>query len=591
DRQGDMLDAALCAVQAAWSYSKGKPNYGIPDILHPILQAEGWIVDPALIRNGGASDLNRAANEDRVSKSNSEAEYLRESEARAKAIMDFAPDGIIVIDEQGRIILFNAAAEEIFGYAADKVIGKCVTILTPPSQGSEQDGCIENYLKTRRPKTLGVIRELRGRRKDGTVFPMDLKVSEIRLGGSRLYSGIVRDITERKKAQRERLLLSRAVESSAESIMITDPKGDIQSVNPAFTAITGYAADEVIGKNPRFLKSDKQPPEFFEDLWKTITNGQVWKGDIINRKKCGSLYHSALAISPILDETGKRYGFVGVSRDVTAERAFEKNILEANAQLALARDKALEASRAKSRFLAIMSHELRTPLNAIIGYSDMLLEEACERPAEEMASDIQEIKEAGEQLLELINDTLDLSKMESGKMEINLESFNISKLVQIVVNTIFPMIKKCNNTLEVDCPPKTGSMVADITRVRQMLLNLLSNACKFTENGTISLKVIRKKRKDDKVGWVSFEIADSGIGMTEEQVNMLFEEFTQAHSSTHSGAGLGLFISRRFCRMMGGDISVKSELSKGSTFTIRLPVEVAPPRKYPERRTTDPTSF
>lgn len=476
DPSGDMLDAALCAVQAAWSYSRGKPNYGIPDILHPILQAEGWIIDPALIRNG----VNRAASEDRVLKPNPEAEDLRESEARAKAVKDFAPDDAIV---------------------------------------------------------------------------------------------------------------SRAVESSAESIMITDPKGDIQIVNPAFTAITGYAADEVVGKNPRFLRSGKQPPKFFEDLWKTISSGQVWKGDIINRKKCGSLYHSELTISPILDETGKRYGFVGVSRDVTTKRESEKNILEANAQLAQARDKALEASRAKSRFLAIMSHELRTPLNAIIGYSDMLLGEVGERSAEDMAPDIQEIKEAGEQLLELINDTLDLCKMESGKMEIKLESFNISKLVQIVVNTVFPMVKKCNNTLEVNCPPKTGSMVADITRVRQMLLNLLSNACKFTEDGTITLKVTRKKRQGDKVDWVSFEIADSGIGMTPKQVDMLFEEFTQAHSSAYAGAGLGLFISRRFCRMMGGDISVKSELTQGSTFTIRLPVKVAPPREHSERRTTDPISF
>ncbi|MEE8212797.1 MAG: GAF domain-containing protein, partial [Acidiferrobacterales bacterium] len=217
------------------------------------------------------------------------------------------------------------------------------------------------------------------------------------------------------------------------------------------------------------------------------------------------------------------------------------------------------ASQHKSQFLANMSHELRTPLNAIIGYSEMLQEEAEDLGQEGFVPDLNNIHVAGKHLLSLINDILDLSKIEAGKMELFLESFEIPSLVRDVVVTIQPLVEKNANTLNVDCADDLGDMHADLTKVRQALFNLLSNACKFTERGTITFNVSQETMEDNP--WVSFQVRDTGIGMTSEQMQKLFEAFSQADASTtrqFGGTGLGLAISRKFCQIMGGDITVES---------------------------------
>jgi GAF domain-containing protein/CheY-like chemotaxis protein len=234
------------------------------------------------------------------------------------------------------------------------------------------------------------------------------------------------------------------------------------------------------------------------------------------------------------------------------------------------------ADRHKSEFLANMSHELRTPLNAIIGYSEMLQEDAADLGAGELTDDLKRINAAGKHLLELINAVLDLSKIEAGKMELYLESFEIGGLVRDIAAVIQPLAAKNANRLDLRCPEEIGTMRADLTKVRQALFNLLSNACKFTDRGTIALAVARELREDQD--WVVFSVSDTGIGMTPEQLARLFEVFSQADAATtrkYGGTGLGLALSRRLCRMMGGDVTVESEAGRGSTFTIRLPARVA----------------
>ena len=265
----------------------------------------------------------------------------------------------------------------------------------------------------------------------------------------------------------------------------------------------------------------------------------------------------------------------------------EKEMTEINGQLRKSQQEALAATDAKSKFLATMSHELRTPLNAIIGYSEMLQEEAEDLGHEGFIPDLKKINGAGKHLLVLINDILDLSKIEAGKMELYLESFDLTALLQDVAATAQLLVQKKSNQLETRFPADLGTMRADVTKVRQTLFNLLSNACKFTEDGTITLEAFREEPTSpaEGAGWIVFRVTDTGIGMTPEQMGRLFHAFSQADASTvrkYGGTGLGLAITRRFCRMMGGEVSVTSELGKGSAFTIRLPSAVSEQTKPSE---------
>lgn len=264
---------------------------------------------------------------------------------------------------------------------------------------------------------------------------------------------------------------------------------------------------------------------------------------------------------------------------------------EAAGQMSSLNEQLIHASEAKSDFLARMSHELRTPLNAIIGYTEMLQEEAEEQNRQEFIPDLEKIGGAGKHLLALINDILDISKIEAGKMDLFLESFALDAMLEDVVTTIKPLVEKNGNRLDVQRPQELGAMRADLTKIRQALFNLLSNASKFTQRGTVALAVERDTM--DGRDWITFCVSDTGIGMTEAQLGKLFQPFSQAKSSTtrdYGGTGLGLAISQKFCEMMGGEITVESTQGRGSTFTMRLPAQVVEGEARTVRRAAESQS-
>ncbi len=233
------------------------------------------------------------------------------------------------------------------------------------------------------------------------------------------------------------------------------------------------------------------------------------------------------------------------------------------------------ASSHKSEFLANMSHELRTPLNAIIGYSEMLMEDAEDRGQEDFIPDLQKVHTSGKHLLTLSNDILDLSKIEAGKMELSLETFDVAKVIEEVTATVRPLAGKNSNILDIECGPDLGNMHTDLTKVRQILFNLLSNACKFTEQGNISLKAFRTSTVAGDI--LNINVQDTGIGMTETQMEKLFQPFSQVKtdiSKKYGGTGLGLVITKQFCEMMGGDITVRSEYGEGTAVTVQLPLDI-----------------
>ncbi|MDF2724471.1 MAG: response regulator [Paenibacillus sp.] len=392
------------------------------------------------------------------------------------------------------------------------------------------------------------------------------------------------DMTKRKLNE---LQLMQAMESLREIenaldessiVAITDRAGVITYVNDKFCEISKYSQEELIGKTHRIINSGYHPKTFFRNMWETILAGGVWRGEVKNRAKDGTEYWMNTTIVPFLDDDKKPRQFISIRSDITDRVKAEEELAERTEQLARMRDEAVDASKVKSQFLANMSHELRTPLNAIIGYSEMLREEAEDLGETVFVEDLGKIVRAGKHLLALINDILDISKIEAGKMELHFESCSLQELMQDVMTTIRPLIESKGNRLEYECEEQ-GRMTTDVLKVRQILINLLSNANKFTERGVVSVK-IAAERQGGRDGY-TFSVRDTGIGMTPEQLEKLFQPFTQADSSTtrkYGGTGLGLAISHRISQLLGGDMRVVSELGVGTCLTCWLPDSPEEPR-------------
>jgi PAS domain S-box-containing protein len=496
------------------------------------------------------------------------------SEARLRGITDSAQDAIIMMDPEGLISFWNPAAESILGYATDEARGKHLhTLLTPERFLEAHRGALPEFLRTGRGNAVGKTVELAARRKDGREIAIDLSLSAVSLNGRWHAVGILRDITYRKQAERalrnSEEKFRQLADNVREVFFVLAPGGDNTIyVNPAYERIWGRTCDSLYQNAMSWAEAihpdDRQSAAL---LAARQLRGEPTDAEYRIRTPDGQEKWIRSRTSPIRNDAGDLIRIAGIAEEITERKRYE-------AELILAREGAEAANLAKSRFLANMSHELRTPLNAIIGFSELLIEEMHDQGVHSWDEDLQRIHRAGDHLAKLINEVLDLSKIEAGKMRLSVGEFDISSLIGDVVASLEPLAAKNNNRIQVIC--ESAILRTDEMRVQQCLFNLVGNACKFTRGGTVLVDV---HRKSDAFG-VSYQIriSDSGIGITPEQLTGLFTPFGQADAATtrkFGGSGLGLTISRTLCRMMGGDITVESVPGQGSTFTMRIPGAIA----------------
>ncbi|NIQ02583.1 MAG: GAF domain-containing protein, partial [Nitrospinaceae bacterium] len=506
DARGDLLDAVLCSLQAAWAWRQGKPGYGIPGRQKALLRSEGWIVDPSLNLEEAAPKLSGSDRGSTQKASENEAGNLLE---KLKKLTDIS---LALSAERNLEVLL----EMIMDKARELTHADGGTLYILEAN--------KLHFKIFQNDTLGV--RMGGESQSPLPFP-PLEMNESNVSSYVAMTGHTVNIPDVKKHTAHNFsgprLFDKKFKYKTRSMLLVPMKNQ---------------DEEIIGVI-QLLNARKGPNS--KSLIPFSHENVRWIQSLASQ--------AAVAITHVslVEEIRKTYS-----------------------EVALARDMAMDANAAKSKFLANMTHELRTPMNAIIGYSEMLMEETLEQNLPEIHADLEKITRSAKMLLDLINDILDLSKIEAGKMDIHLESFKIQEVIDSSIHNIEPLANQNKNTLKIICPDNLGYMVADMTRVRQALINLLSNACKFTEGGQVALEV--KRIQKDGTAWIFFSVSDTGIGIPQEKIRSIFSEFTQADSTItrkFGGTGLGLAISQRFCRMMGGHITADSEVNQGSTFTMK----------------------
>lgn len=553
----------------------------------------------------------------------SERELTRSQNA-IRAILDTAPDGILTMNRNGRIESVNNAVERLFGYHKDELIGQHVSLIIEHTSVYESETREGTDPTQGIPHLVGFDRQVVGCRRGGTTFPIDVTISEVHADGVQRFTGMIRDITVHKLAEANLAEQARMAEFAAKIGQILVGTGGLATIlshctdaivshldMPLATIWTMNDATESLELAARTDKfTTRVCPLAFSDSAGIVI-------DAVARQKCA--YHSdnvaidarfqdavwidqeritEFAGYPLIVEN-RVIGVIGIySRSPLTGGSFRKigqvansiaiAIQRANGEIMLkqAMAAASSASEAKSQFLANMSHELRTPMNAIIGYSEMLVEEYQDLGDTQFLPDVMKIRSAGTHLLQLINDILDMSKIESGKMEVSAEHFEIVSFVEDVSETLRPLIEQNGNRFVLESSCLGTTVFSDSTKIRQILFNLLSNAAKFTKQGTVTLNtsVIDVENRRNLL----LEVGDSGIGMTEEQISRICEPFIQAEATTtrrFGGTGLGLAITKRFCDMLGGRLWIRSVQGKGSTFSACIPVEYS--SKEHESRPSD----
>jgi PAS domain S-box-containing protein len=490
-----------------------------------------------------------------------------EAQRRLVDAIESISEGFSLYDADDKLVIYNRRYRDMHGTGSIDVVNQGVafeTILRNAAASGEirdAEGHVEAWVAER----LAWHRDPKGthvqRRSDGRWIQINERKTDD--GGTVATYTDVTDMKQAEQAIQESEQRLRVIAEAAPMavLIVTFDDGIIRYANQRFSEMFEVEGSSALGLQAETLYADPQHRERF--IGALTEHGHV-EGMEMLFKRAGGEEFWALIASQRVEFEGRPAMITGLA-DISDRKRMEGELHKAIWA-------SEQATRAKSDFVASMSHELRTPLNAIIGYSEILFEDAQSAGRESEMADLRKIQDAGKHLLGLIDNILDLSKIEAGKMTLYLETFELRPMIDSVAATVTALAKKTGNVLVVNCADEVGTIHSDLTKVRQILFNLLSNACKFTRNGTITLTALRDT--DEAVDWIEFQVRDTGIGMTPDQQAKVFETFTQADASTtrtYGGTGLGLAITKSFCRLMGGDVTLTSEAGKGTIFMVRLP--------------------
>jgi PAS domain S-box-containing protein len=493
-----------------------------------------------------------------------------DAERRLVDAIESISEGFSLYDADDKLVIYNRRYRDMHGTSSIDVVNQDVSFETilrnavargeiRDAEGRGEAWVAERLARHRDPKGTHLQR-----RSDGRWFQINERKTDD--GGTVATYTDVTDLKQAEQAIQESEQRLRVIAEAAPTavLIVTFDDGIIRYANQRFSEMFELKGSSALGLQAKTLYADPQLRERFTGA--LTEHGHVEGMEMLFKRAGGEEFWALMASQRVQFE-GRPAMITGLA-DISDRKRMEGELHKAIWA-------SEQATRAKSGFVANMSHELRTPLNAIIGYSEILLEDAQSAGRESETADLRKIQDAGKHLLSLIDNILDLSKIEAGKITLYLETFELRPMIDSVAATVTPLAKKTGNALVVDCAGETGTIHCDLTKLRQILFNLLSNACKFTSNGTITLAVLRDP--NEAGDWIEFKVRDTGIGMTTDQQAKVFEAFTQADDSTtrtYGGTGLGLAITKSFCRLMGGDVTLTSESGKGTTFVVRLPAEI-----------------
>jgi PAS domain S-box-containing protein len=481
-------------------------------------------------------------------------------DAANTGLLEAAPDAIVGIDAAGIIVLVNAQTERLFGYPRDELLGRPLELLVPESARRVHPGHRETYVEKPSPRPMGAGMELAGRRRDGSEFPAEISLSTIEVGDDRIFAAAVRDVTERKRAEAK---FQSLLEAAPDAIVGVDADGAIVLVNAQTERIFGYPREELLGQPIEMLipqsTRHRHPAHRRAYIGDPHPRPMGAGMELAGRRRDGSEFPAEISLSAIETESG-----VVVSaavRDVSDRKAIEQQLREKNIELE-------RVARAKDTFLASMSHELRTPLNAIIGFTGTLLMELPGALNEDQARHLRTVEQSGKHLLAIINDILDLAKIESGAVQLSLEKVDCGEVVYTVVSSLRPLAAAKGLELTVDVPVAPIVVESDSRVLGQILINLAGNAIKFTEAGEVRVALARDLNDH---GAPMVAISDTGPGISSAEIDHLFSAFERGSVATKrgvEGTGLGLHVSGRLAELIGSTITVDSTVGMGSTFTL-----------------------